>query len=173
MAKPSSSPSDGLKRAFAPVVDHATRVVILGSLPGAASLAERRYYAHPRNQFWRLLEPVLGQDLVGCAYEDRLARLLAARIGLWDVIASARRAGSLDAHIQDPQARDLRLFAEGLPALRALAFNGGKAAQIGRRQFPDGAAGPHLLTLPSSSPAHAVPLTKKLAAWAQLRTWLG
>lgn len=168
-----SPPSDGLKRAFAPVVDHRTKVVILGSLPSEASLAEGRYYANPRNQFWRLLEPVIGEDLVGCAYEDRLARLRAAGVGLWDVIGSARRTGSLDAHIQGHQARDLQAFVEGLPALRALAFNGGKAAQIGRRQFPPGGPAPHLLTLPSSSPAHAVPFERKSAAWNALRTWLG
>ena len=173
MISTSSSSADGLKHAFAPVVDRQTRVVILGSLPGEASLARAQYYAHPRNQFWRLLEKVIGQDLVGCAYEERLARLLAARVGLWDVIGSARRTGSLDAHIQGYQARDLRAFAEGLPALRALAFNGGKAAQIGRRQFPAGAAAPQLLTLPSSSPAHAVPFERKLAAWDELRTWVG
>lgn len=164
---------DGVKHAFPPVVDRHTRVVILGSLPGEASLAQARYYAHPRNQFWRLLEPVIGEELVGRAYEERLARLLAAGVGLWDVIGSARRTGSLDANIQGHQARDLRAFAEGLPALRALAFNGGKAAQIGRRQFPSHPAAPHLMTLPSSSPAHAVPFERKLAAWDELRTWLG
>ncbi|MFZ5728893.1 MAG: DNA-deoxyinosine glycosylase [Pseudomonadota bacterium] len=168
---PVSSP-DGAKQAFPPVVDHRTRVVILGSLPGEASLAQGRYYANPRNQFWRLLEGVTGRDLVRAAYEERLARLLAAGIGLWDVIASAHRAGSLDANIQGHQARDLRAFAASLPALRALAFNGGKAAQIGRAQFAAEAAGPQLLTLPSSSPAYAAPFERKLAAWNALRTRL-
>lgn len=163
---------NGAKRSFPPVVDRNTRVVILGSLPGEASLARAEYYANPRNQFWRLLERVIGQDLVGCSYAGRLARLLDAGIGLWDVISSAHRVGSLDTNIQGHQPRDLRAFAQGLPVLQAFAFNGGKAAEIGRRQFKASDASPALLTLPSSSPAHAIPFERKLAGWSQLKTWL-
>lgn len=172
MLPTSPSGPDGAKRSFPPVVDGDTRVVILGSLPGEASLARAQYYANPRNQFWRLLEGVTGHDLVGCTYEIRLTRLLDAGIGLWDVISSAHRVGSLDARIQDHQPHDLQAFARSLPSLQVLAFNGGKAAQIGRRQFAAGEASPSLLALPSSSPAHAIPFERKLAAWSQLTPWL-
>ncbi|MFY7850813.1 MAG: DNA-deoxyinosine glycosylase, partial [Brevundimonas sp.] len=69
---------------------------MLGSLPGEASLAAGRYYAHPRNAFWRLMGEVLGEDLQARDYEDRLATLIRHRVGLWDVVGEATRPGSLD-----------------------------------------------------------------------------
>ncbi len=159
--------TDTRRIGFDPVVDADTRLLILGSLPGDASLKAARYYAHPRNAFWRLLGGVLGEDLDPLAYEARLERLKARRIGLWDVIASAERSGSLDAAIRSPQAADLRGLVAGLPELRAVAFNGGLAARLGRRILED-QAGLVLLDLPSSSPAHARPLAEKAARWAAL-----
>ena len=94
-------PTPARMRSFAPVVDAGVRVLVLGSLPGEASLAQQRYYGHPLNQFWRLMSDVLGADLVGLAYEERLRTLLAHHIGLWDSIAEASRAGSLDSSIRN------------------------------------------------------------------------
>ena len=104
-----------LKRAFDPVVDPRTRLLILGSLPGDTSLAACQYYAHPRNAFWRLVGDVIDVDLVALPYRERLDALQAARIGLWDVIASAVRPGSLDAAIRNPEAADLKRLVAGLP----------------------------------------------------------
>lgn len=159
--------TDTRRIGFDPVVDADTRLLILGSLPGDASLKAARYYAHPRNAFWRLLGGVLGEDLEALAYEARLERLKARRIGLWDVIASAERSGSLDAAIRSPEAADLRGLVATLPDLRAVAFNGGLAARLGRRILAD-QADLMLLDLPSSSPAHARPLAEKAARWAAL-----
>ncbi len=151
--------------AFAPVVDAGTRVLVLGSLPGAASLAAGRYYAHPQNGFWRLAGGALGVDLIALAYPDRLAALLAVGVGLWDVVASARRAGSLDAALRDVEAADLAALIATLPALRLVAFNGRTAATIGSRALPP--AMPRT-TLPSSSPAYTLALAAKAAAWAAI-----
>lgn len=156
------------KAGFDPVVDAKTRLLILGSLPGDASLRAAQYYGHPRNAFWRLIGGVIDQDLAGLPYEDRLARLRAAGIGLWDVIASAERPGSLDAAIRRPEAADLRGLVESLPALRAVAFNGGTAARLGRAVLAAPPAGVTLIDLPSSSPAHARPFEQKAEAWAAL-----
>lgn len=163
--------TDTRRIGFDPVVDADTRLLILGSLPGDASLKAARYYAHPRNAFWRLLGGVLGEDLEALAYEARLGRLKARRIGLWDVIASAERSGSLDAAIRSPEAADLRGLVATLPDLRAVAFNGGLAARLGRRILAD-QADLMLLDLPSSSPAHARPLAEKAARWAALSDFL-
>lgn len=163
--------TDTRRIGFDPVVDADTRLLILGSLPGDASLKAARYYAHPRNAFWRLLGGVLGEDLEALAYEVRLERLKARRIGLWDVIASAERSGSLDAAIRSPEAADLRGLVATLPDLRAVAFNGGLAARLGRRILAD-QADLMLLDLPSSSPAHARPLAEKAARWAALSDFL-
>ena len=150
---------------FAPVVDADTRLLILGSLPGDASLRAAQYYAHPRNGFWPLIGGVLGEGLVALSYEDRLDRLRARGLGLWDVIASAQRSGSLDAAIRSPEAADLRGLVERLPSLRAVAFNGGLAARLGRRILSD-VEGVTLIDLPSSSPAHAISLSAKAESWA-------
>lgn len=161
-----------MKCAFAPVVDERTCILVLGSLPGDASLAASQYYAHPRNGFWRLISKVVGRDLVPMAYPDRLQALRATGIGLWDVIASAEREGSLDAAIRNPEAADLRTLVTELPNLKAVAFNGSTAAKLGRRQLAGVASPARLIDLPSSSPAHARPLKEKAARWAQLTALL-
>jgi hypoxanthine-DNA glycosylase len=156
------------KAGFPAVVDASTRVLILGSLPGEASLAARQYYGNSRNAFWRLMEGVLETPLVPLAYEDRLATLLAHGVGLWDVIAEAERPGSLDAAIRDPAANDLLALVERLPALRVVAFNGGTAAKLGGRLIGERVP---TLALPSSSPAHAArSFEQKAEAWGQLKT---
>ena len=152
---------------FSPVVDTDTRLLILGSLPGDASLKAAQYYAHPRNAFWPLISGVLGEDLAAQPYEQRLDRLKARGVGLWDVIASAERSGSLDAAIRSPEAADLRGLIGSLPRLRAVAFNGKLAAKLGRRIMGD-VAGVRFIDLPSSSPAHAIPLTSKANVWNSL-----
>lgn len=159
------------KRAFEPVVDANTRLLILGSLPGDASLKAGQYYGHPQNGFWRLVGGVIGVDLWTLPYPDRLAALKAAGVGLWDVIASATRPGSLDTAIRDVEAADLNRLIETLPALRAVAFNGGTAARIGRRGLALH-AGLALIDLPSSSPAYTRPLPEKAAVWSALATFL-
>lgn len=154
------------KQSFPPVIDARVRLLVLGSLPGERSLAEQRYYAHPQNQFWRLISPAAGCDLTGLDYDARLAALLAAHIGLWDVVASAQRQGSTDAAMQEIEAHDIAALAATLPDLRAIAFNGGTALKHGARQL--GATELRVIALPSSSPLHTVGLAAKLPAWKQL-----
>lgn len=155
---------------FPPVVTSETRLLILGSLPGAASLAAGRYYANPRNQFWRLVEAMLEVPLVALNYEDRLETLRRAGIGLWDTVAAASRAGSLDADIRLKVASDVHALVATLPRLRAIAFNGGTAARVGRRQIA--ATELALIDLPSSSPAYALSFARKAEVWTKLRAYL-
>ena len=159
------------KASLPPVVAPDTRVLILGSLPGEQSLAERRYYAHPRNLFWRLVGETIDRDLEGMAYEARLEALLAARIGLWDTIASAVRAGSLDTAIREAQHNPLAELVATLPELRAVAFNGAASAKAGKAAVAG--TGVALLPLPSSSPANAaVPYAEKRRLWAAIGDFL-
>ena len=160
-----------VKQSFAPVVDRGVRVLVLGSLPGEQSLALARYYGNPRNQFWALIGAVIGRDLVGMGYEARLQALLAAGVGLWDTVGSARRVGSLDGAIKDHVANDLDALVEELPELRAVAFNGGKSASIGMKQLA-GRRDLALVPLPSSSPAFTLPFATKRTAWLGLRDYL-
>ena len=157
---------------FPPVTRPDTRLLVLGSLPGAVSLAEQRYYAHPQNQFWRLIGAVIARDLAALDYDARLTALLDAGVGLWDTVASATREGSLDADIRLHQASDLVALAATLTDLRAVAFNGGTSARIGRSQL-EGVTGLALVDLPSSSPAYAsLPFERKRDAWLALRAYL-
>ncbi|MFP6559816.1 DNA-deoxyinosine glycosylase [Paraburkholderia sp. B3] len=161
------------KRSFPPVVDDETRVLILGSLPGEASLAQQQYYAHKQNRFWHLIGDVIGEDLPAMEYAQRLQALLAHRVGLWDVIAEARREGSLDSRIRDHAANDLAALVTSLPNLAAVAFNGGTAARLGMLALAECGRPLDFVRLPSSSPAYAaVPYAGKLRVWEELRRWL-
>jgi hypoxanthine-DNA glycosylase len=159
-----------LKSSFPPVVAPDARVLILGSLPGERSLAEQRYYAHPQNQFWQLMSPVVGRELPALDYHARLAALQAAKIALWDVVATATRSGSTDATIRDAAANDLAALIDRLPELKAVAFNGGKALAMGRPLV----AGRDLavIALPSSSPLHTVGRAAKQPAWDAISGYL-
>ncbi len=159
-----------VQHCFAPVVAPQIRLLILGSLPGAMSLATGRYYANPRNQFWRLAGAVIDRPLERLVYEARLETLLAAGVGLWDTVASARRPGSLDADIRLDEASDLTGLMRQLPSLRAIAFNGGTSSRIGRRQLGEAAVA--LIDLPSSSPSYTLSFETKLGAWLELRRYL-
>ncbi|MDB5749274.1 MAG: DNA-deoxyinosine glycosylase [Massilia sp.] len=165
---PTSSPPAraALLTGLEPVLSPTTRVLVLGSFPGAQSLAAAQYYAHPRNQFWRLLSAVIGEDLTLLSYAERLPRLLAHDVGLWDVLAACEREGSLDSAIRRPAANDFERLRELCPLLETVGFNGqasGKFAQ----QFE--AAGYRTVVLPSSSPAHmAMTFEQKLQVWRRL-----
>ena len=152
------------KSSMAPVGATNARLIVLGSLPGDASLAAQRYYAHPTNQFWRLLGGAMGEDLAGLAYEARLERLAVRGVALWDVVAEAVRAGSLDGAIRDVRGNALAEFVAGHQRAEAVAFNGKTAAAIGRKALA-GMAGVRLIDLPSSSAAYTLGLGAKAARW--------
>jgi hypoxanthine-DNA glycosylase len=159
---------EAVKIGLPPLVSPDAGLLILGSLPGDASLSARQYYAHPTNQFWRLLGGVLGEDLPAIDYDKRLKRLAERRVGLWDVIASAERRGSLDHAIRLAEHNRIERFLDSLPALRAIAFNGATAAKVGRKLIGKPLAGLSLLDLPSSSAANTARFDDKARAWAQL-----
>jgi double-stranded uracil-DNA glycosylase len=142
---------------------------VLGSLPGDASLAARQYYAHPANQFWRLLGSAIGEELQLLGYDARLERLAARRIGLWDVIASATRRGSLDQAIREAAHNRIEHLLHDFPHVRAIAFNGSTAAAAGRKLIGQPPPGIRVIDLPSSSAANTRPFEEKAAQWAVLR----
>lgn len=149
-----------------PVMARTTRLVVLGSFPGAASLAARQYYAHPRNAFWPLLSALWSEDLVALPYAARLALLRERGLGLWDVYASCLRDGSLDSAIQAAEHNDLRGLRRRAPALEAIAHNGGESA---RSRHITAALGLPVYRLPSTSPANASwSFERKLDAWREV-----
>jgi hypoxanthine-DNA glycosylase len=151
---------------LAPVIDERTRILVLGSFPGAASLAAQQYYAHPRNLLWPILSALTGEPLAALPYAERLPRLLAHGFGLWDVLGACERDGSLDSAIRKPAANDFARLREMCPLLKTVGFNGQTSGKFAP-QFA--AQGYRTLVLPSTSPAHAsLTLAQKLESWKML-----
>lgn len=149
-------------------------MLILGSMPGQASLVAQQYYAYRQNCFWRIMGDLFGAG-PQLPYELRLEKLRASGIALWDVIAACQREGSLDADIVGAtvRANDFPGFLAGYPAIRRVYFNGAAAETAFRRSVLPGLNGPvlQLQRLPSTSPAHAaLPYAEKLAAWSAIST---
>ena len=157
------------QRGLPPIVDERTRVLVLGSFPGVASLAARQYYAHPRNHFWPIVAAIVGEPLVEMPYAKRLQRLAAWRIGVWDIIVACQRRGSSDAAIRNAERGSVARIGRVAKSLALVCFNGNTAATA-RPVWQ--AAGYETLALPSTSPAYTRPLSEKLAAWRAIERWL-
>ena len=159
---------------LAPIVGANTRVLVLGSFPGAASLARQQYYAHPQNQFWRILQAIFPASPLGLgadAYALRCEWLLARGLGVWDVYASCEREGSLDAAIRQPEVNDFVGLARCCPQLTTIAHNGGESFKHAKHTA---VLGLPVYKLPSTSPAHASwTFERKLAAWREVMAAAG
>ena len=160
---------------LAPVVSANTRLLVLGSFPGKVSLAEQRYYAHPQNQFWRIFEVLLPDSehqLSQVCYQIRIDRLRHHGIGVWDVYASCRREGSLDADIEDAQLNDFAALSLAQVPIEVIAFNGGEShrhhASVAAAFETAGRRVPQMMRLPSTSPANASwSFARKVSAWRE------
>ena len=144
-------------------------MLVLGTMPGVASLRARQYYAHPRNAFWPIVARVLGFD-VATPYEARVESLIAARIAVWDVLESCLRPGSLDSEIDEATAvpNDFATFLRTHGHIERICFNGAKAEALFMKRVHPGLtdARLHFVRLPSTSPAHAsLTLDEKTNAW--------
>jgi hypoxanthine-DNA glycosylase len=153
----------GLLQGLGPVVDANTRLVVLGSFPGVASLTAQQYYGHPRNHFWPILGAIWQLELVPLPYAQRIEAIRARGLGLWDVYARCERVGSLDSAIEHAQLNDLASLKTRAPKLQTVAHNGGESARALKHTQSLGVA---LHRLPSTSPANASwSFQRKLAAW--------
>jgi len=164
-------PTTDLLQGLAPLIDHRTRLVVLGSFPGVASLQAGQYYAHPRNHFWPVLSALWNVDLRPMPYSQRLQEVLKHGLGIWDVYAHCRREGSLDSAIEDAEFNDLAGLKQRAPQLQAIAHNGGESARAMRFTR---SLGVDVIRLPSTSPANASwSFERKLAAWREAFTLHG
>jgi TDG/mug DNA glycosylase family protein len=155
---------------FRPIADAASRVLVLGSMPGKVSLAANQYYAHPRNVFWKLMEELLGVE-AEAPYRQRVAALRAEGVALWDVLKTCTRTTSLDSDIVPSSAvpNDFHRFLVRHPAIALVCFNGARAEHEYRKQvlpaLPDSIDVAYR-RLPSTSPANAaIPYRTKRSAW--------
>lgn len=156
-------------KSFAPLAAPDAKVLILGSMPGEASLQAGEYYAHPRNAFWPIMGQLFGFD-PSVTYDERVSCLMAARVAVWDVLASCHRVGSLDSEIDDTSVsvNDFESFFRQHPQIQRVFFNGTKAEHSFRKWVIPTLPGLDLklMRLPSTSPANAsFSLEKKRKAW--------
>lgn len=152
-----------------PIVGSAARVLILGSFPSETSLQQQQYYAHPRNQFWHIMECLFGIAR-GNPYPQRCQQLVEHDIALWDVLQSCQRQGSMDSKIRTPEVNDLAGFYKRYGRVSAVFWNGAAAEKyyreiVGMVTKPVGQTFT-AVRLPSSSPANAtISLSGKVAQW--------
>ena len=181
-----------------PLVSSNTRLLILGSFPGTASLAAQQYYGHPQNHFWKILQAIWPPGAIGMganSYQKRSEWLLSKGLGLWDVYAACEREGSLDSNIRKPVVNDFADLLRLCPELQAIAHNGGESFKHARHvsaalagiersagppqasSAPSGGSALHEVNnvgvlfhkLPSTSPANASwSFERKLAAWREV-----
>ena len=154
---------------FAPIEGNSARVLILGSMPGVASLTAGQYYAHPQNSFWKILQAIL-EIPAGADYETRIELLKRSNIALWDVLESCIRPGSMDAAIDmdSVKANDIKAFLLRHPAINVICFNGSIAEKIFKKRVLPllGDFSVKYIRLPSTSPAHAsMSFENKVMAW--------
>jgi hypoxanthine-DNA glycosylase len=157
-----------LVSSFPWVADEHSKLIILGSMPGVESLRKREYYAHPRNQFWRIFYGVHNQISSG-DYDQHISFLLSQKAALWDVVSHCERKGSLDTKIQFPVMNDFdRLFTE-IPSICTLVFNGGKAYDLFMRHIAPSLTSEYTYyKMPSTSPAHTLSFEHKLKEWKKI-----
>lgn len=141
-------------KSFSPVINAHSRILIIGSMPGEASLKAGQYYAHPRNQFWQIMFDCLENGRTPANYEDKLHTILSHKIGLWDSLAYCERSGSLDSAIRSATPNDFPSLFKQYPQVHSLLFNGQASAQHFKRAFGN-FLDKQVYLLPSTSPAHA------------------
>lgn len=151
---------------FPPVEDKNARILIVGSMPSAASLDMSFYYGHPRNAFWPIMANIFSEKIPE-TIEEKKTLLLKNKIALWDVYASCIRVGSLDSAIRAGEKNDFVSFFKTHPNLRAVLSNGGTAYQMFDASVCPGIP---VRRLPSTSPAYTKPYEQKLSAWKQALT---
>ena len=161
-------------QSFPPIANADARILILGSMPGEASLRAGQYYAHPRNLFWHIMGELLGTDPAS-PYEQRVQALKSARIALWDVLRSCRRKGSLDSNIDHESLvpNNLAAFFLDHPGITHVFFNGAKAEECYCKHVQPlaGIESIEYLRLPSTSPANSsIPYERKLEVWRGIKT---
>lgn len=156
-------------RCFKPIVNKNTRILILGSFPGVRSLAARQYYAHPQNQFWKILSGILETDLVSISYREKVKALLDNRVGLWDMVNSCSRKGSSDTSIKRAKLNDIKGMIKRYPSIQAIFFNGHTSQKLFMKS---GCVHRNNRYLPSTSPAHAAGYKNKKKLWSVMLKYI-
>lgn len=149
---------------FPPFVNADAEILILGTMPGAMSLAKQEYYAHRQNAFWKIMYTIFSDGIVPEAFSQKVALLAAHNIALWDVLAHCERKGSLDSNIKNQVENDILGLLSEYPKIRKILFNGKESHRFFLKKFGP-IAGVSLEVMPSTSPAYTLKFDEKLKAW--------
>ena len=155
---------------FLPIIDKESKILILGSIPGVKSLEMQQYYAHPQNQFWRIIFHLFNENYTS-DYVEKLQVLKRNKIALWDVIDTCERKGSLDSEIRNEETNDIRQLLKNYPNIKAIFCNGQKSFKNLQKILGKECAIP-IFVLPSTSPLHTISFEKKLREWEILNSFL-
>jgi hypoxanthine-DNA glycosylase len=154
---------------FPPIINRASTVLILGSMPSVRSLQTQQYYGHPQNQFWKLIAELLGvkkwKD-----YAHKKETILKHGIALWDVLDSCLREGSMDAAIREHRVNDLEAFLKKYPRIKVIFCDSGTAFKLLQKKYK--VLPVPVFVLPSPSPAYTIPFKTKLSAWTKILDYL-
>ncbi|MDP4276219.1 MAG: DNA-deoxyinosine glycosylase [Bacteroidota bacterium] len=150
---------------FPPILSAHPNILILGTMPSAASLQAGEYYAHPSNAFWKIMSTIKGIDCP-TTYEEKKQLIVSLDLALWDVCHTCIRPGSADSDIRQEEPNAIRELLSKQPTIHTIIFNGQTAEKLFRRHLkqPEGI---RTITMPSTSPAYTLPVKKKLAVWRQ------
>ena len=155
---------------FPPFADKNSDKLILGSIPGEESLRQQKYYAHPRNMFWKIIGTIFDFD-PAMPYENRVRKLIENRIALWDTVHHCHRPGRMDSNIKQEEPNDFETFFKEHPAIKKVVFNGQTAHRLFMKhtrmmKLPD----LEFHVMPSTSPANAaVSFAAKVEAWRKIK----
>jgi len=155
---------------FPPIADEHSKILILGSVPGAKSLEMQQYYAHPQNQFWKIMFHLF-DEAFSSDYQRKIELLKQNKIALWDVIESCERKGSLDTEIKNEIDNNIPQLIENHPNIKTIFCNGQKSYKnlvkiLGKDfRIPS-------VVLPSTSPLHTIKFEEKLESWKVIKDYL-
>ena len=153
-------------QSFLPILPKNPKVLILGTMPGVASLSHQQYYAHPRNHFWKIMAFLYNSENIILDYEAKKSLLHQNKIALWDVLEFCERKGSLDIDIKNPIPHDIEKLLNENPTIQKIIFNGKESDKLFKKHFT---RHEHISyhVVPSTSPANTMKFEKKLALWQE------
>jgi hypoxanthine-DNA glycosylase len=143
----------------------ATEILILGTMPGAISLAKQEYYANPRNHFWKIIYALFDGLQIPDDFEEKVKFLQSNKIGLWDVLENCERKGSLDIHIKNQKENDFEVLFNEFPSITKIIFNGKQTHAFFSKRFGQ-IKGITYFVMPSTSPANTMSFENKLKIWS-------
>ena len=152
---------------FPPFVNNATEILILGTMPGIASIEKQEYYAHPRNHFWKIIYTLFNNLPIAENFEEKISLLQKHKIGLWDVLENCERKGSLDIHIKNHKENDFEMLFDEFSGINKIVFNGKESHKYFFKKFGQ-IKGITYYVMPSTSPANTMSFEKKLEIWSTI-----